>query len=305
MQRGNLPQDKEHDRVLSSDNVWVWAGPGNDLGPSVYGLGETAAFFGAENVCAMWLPSTTQPSAALDTLKDFRRVIWDITCTRWQRRMCRVEGEDTDRVGFFSVDSWSLGRGHESKEEAGKIGRLSKTFPNIAGGIMDYSFGGFARRGGTPADLKEIQDALKAENPALELHWMNFTTDLDEKWADYLPYVDVISLWEPSPQNLENLDESVEKCARVFPGKPIVLGLFLVNYWARRMEPGETDEWQQHHEWALRPLTQETLQLQFETAARLLHEGRICGISILAEALLDKFPETVQWVREFLERNWR
>ena len=71
MQRESLSQDKAHDRLFSSDKVWVWAGPGNSLGPSVYGLGETAAFFGADNVCAMWLPSTTQPNAALDTLKNF------------------------------------------------------------------------------------------------------------------------------------------------------------------------------------------------------------------------------------------
>ena len=289
--------------MISPDKVWVWAGPGNSLGPSVYGLGETAAYFGAENVCAMWLPDTTQPSAALDTLTGFRRAIWDITCTRWQRKMCRVEGDDADRVGFFEADSWSQDRGHESKEEASKIGKLSKTYPNIAGGILDYSFGGFASRGGTPQDLKEIRDALKMENPALELHWMNFTTDVDEKWSDYLPYVDVISLWEPSPDNLENFEKSVGRCAQVFAGKPIVLGLFLVNYWARRMKPGETDRWQQHIDWALRPLPPDVLQLQFETAARLLENGKIAGISILAEALLDKFPETAEWVRAFLEKN--
>ena len=289
--------------MISPDKVWVWAGPGNSLGPSVYGLGETAAYFGAKNVCAMWLPDTTQPGAALNTLTGFRRVIWDVTCTRWQGKICRIEGEDTDRIGFFEGASWSHGRGHESKEEAARIGKLSKTYPNIAGAILDYSFGGFASRGGTPQDLKEIHDALKAENPTLELRWMNFTNDLDEKWSDYLPYVDVISLWEPSPDNLENLEESVDRCARVFAGKPIVLGLFLVNYWARRMKPGETDKWQQHVDWALRPLAEDELQSQFETAARLLDGGKIAGISILAEALVDKFPETAEWVRAFLKKN--
>ena len=218
--------------------------------------------------------------------------------------MCRIQDEETDRVGFFETASWSLGRGHESKEEAGKIGSLSKTFPNIAGGIMDYSFGGFASRGGTPAHLKEIQDALKAENPALELHWMNFTNDVDEKWSDYLPYVDVISLWEPSPENLETLEESVEKCAHVFQGKPIIVGVFLAHYWARSMILGETDRLQHHQEWALRPMSQDVLQMQLETSARLLEEGKIAGISIMAEALVDKFPDTASWIRDFLKANF-
>ncbi len=291
------------DPSIPPDKAWVWAGPGNSLGPSVYGLADTAAYFGSENVCAMWLPSTTQHKAALDTLTGFRRVVWDITCTRWRRQMYRVGDDETERVGFFEGASWSQGREQESRDEAARISGLSKAYPNISGGIMDYSFGGFESRGGTPEKLKEIQDALKAENPALELHWMNFTNDVDEKWSDYLPYVDVISLWEPSPDNLANLEESVDRCAEVFHGKPIVLGLFMVHYWARRMKPGDTDEWQHHHEWALRPLSDDQLQLQFETAARLLEAGKITGISILAEALIDKFPDTAARIREFLEDN--
>ena len=137
----------------------------------------------------------------------------------------------------------------------------------------------------------------------MELHWMNYTTDIDEKWSDYLPFVDVISLWEPKLENLGNIDESIERCTQVFPHKPIVLGLYLVNYWARSMKLGETDEWQHHSEWALRPLSQDMLHLQFESAMRLLREGKISGISILAESLVDKFPETAEWVRDFLERN--
>ena len=101
MTKGSSTQDTVHDRAMSSDQVWVWAGPGNSLGPSVYGLADTAAYFGAENVCAMWLPDTTQPSASLDTLTGFRKVVWDITCTRWRRQLYRVGDDETERVGFF------------------------------------------------------------------------------------------------------------------------------------------------------------------------------------------------------------
>ena len=288
---------------MTMDQVWVWAGPGNSLGPSVYGLAGTAEYFGADSVCCMWLPSTNEASATLDTVTGFQKVVWDLTCTRWERKWSRVEGEETDRIGFFEENSWSVDRGFESKEEAGKIGKLSKAYPNIAGGILDYSFGGFAHRGGTPAHLKEIHDALKAENADLKLHWMNYTTDVDEKWSEYLPYVDVISLWEPSLDNLGNLEESVNRCAEVFPGKSIVLGLYMVNYWARGMKPGETDALQHHSDWALRPLSTDLLELEFETGARLLREGKIDGITILAEALVDKFPETAGWIRDFLKEN--
>tara|TARA_B100001123_G_C15301278_1_gene1021142 strand:+ start:1686 stop:2591 length:906 start_codon:yes stop_codon:yes gene_type:complete len=292
-------------RAASMDKVWIWAGPGNSLGPSIYGLSDTASYFGSENVCAMWLPSTTPPSATLETLDGFRQVVWDLTCTRWQRKPYRLDDdEETVRIGFFEENSWGQDRGHESKEEAERISALSNTYSNIAGGILDYSFGGFTSRGGTPELLKQIQDALRKENPELKLHWMNFTTDVDEKWVQYLPYVDVISLWEPSPEKLASLEESVERCGDVFQGKPIVVGVFLAHYWARNMKLGETDRLQHHREWALRPMSHDILQAQLETSARLLEEGKIAGVSILAEALVDKFPDTAAWIRDILKANF-
>ena len=149
--------------------------------------------------------------------------------------------------------------------------------------------------------MKEIHAALKKHNPSLQLYWMNYTKDLDAKWADYLPYVDAISLWEPKPENLKNLDDAIARCAEVCPGKPILLGLYLVNYWARKLSPGEDDEFQWHSEWALRPLSEELLSLQLSKAVDYVRDGKIMGFSILGESLLDKFPETAHFVRQFLE----
>jgi hypothetical protein len=70
------------------------------------------------------------------------------------------------------------------------------------------------------------------------------------------------------------------------------------------MKPGETDRLQHHQEWALRPMSQDVLQRQLETSARLLDEGKIAGISIMAEALVDKFPDTAAWIRDFLKANF-
>jgi len=285
---------------LSVEHVWVWDGPANNLGPSIYGLGEPTRLLGAENIFAMWPSSKTSTRAALDKLRGFRRVVWELTCSKWRKRTCTVEGEEKPRVAFFMDDSWGQGRGEESWLEAETISRLSPDYPNLAGGLLDYSFGGFAHRGGTPEHLKRIRDALRSENPTLRLFWMTYARDADPKWADYLPHLDVINLWEPDPQNLKKLDETVERCARAFPGKPILLGLYLVHYWARKLEPGEEDEWKWHHEWALRPLPEDLLELQFSKAVRLTRQGKIIGFSILAESMLDKFPETAEWVRRFL-----
>ena len=42
---------------------------------------------------------------------------------------------------------------------------------------------------------------------------------------------------------------------------------------------------------------------QFSKAIQYVKEGKIIGFEILAESLVDKFPETARWVREFLESN--
>jgi hypothetical protein len=251
----------------------------------------------------LWLSSKTKTTAALRKLKDFRRVVWDLTRTTWQRRQYRLAGNEAEHVGFFLENSWSVGRGEESKEEALKISKLSKTYGNLDGGILDYSFAGFASRGGTAAHLKEIQSGLKAHNPSLKLYWMTYTGDVDPKWSEYLPYVDVINLWEPRRENLKNLDSSLDRCAEVFPGKPVLLGLYLADYWARRLRPGEEDEWQWHRDWAVEPMPVELLELQFSKAIQYVNEDRIIGFSILGESLIDMFPDTAQWIRDFLKKE--
>jgi len=289
--------------ALSRDHIWVWDGPVNNLGPSIYGLGETARFFHAENISCMWLSSKTITETALDKLKGFKQVVWELARSTWRRKTFTVAGEEAERVGFLMEDSWSEGRGWESAKEAEKISKLSRTYTNLAGGILDYSFGGFDSRGGTPDHLKEIYGALKKHNPALQLFWMIYTKDLDPKWADYLPYLDVLNLWEPDPKNLSNLDATIDRCAQVFPGKPILLGLYLVNYWGRRLAPGDEDELQWHHEWAIRPLAEEVMELHLRKAVEYVEAEKIIGFSILGESLLDKFPETANWVRQYLARN--
>lgn len=289
--------------AFTRDNVWVWDGAANNLGPSIYGLGEVTRFFRSENAVCMWLSSMTDRKAALAKLSGFKNVVWELTRSTWCRKSFKFDGDNTQQVGYFMEDSWSQKRGWESKEEALKISELSLQYPNIAGGILDYSFAGFDSRGGTPEDLKGIRDSLRKHNPALKLFWMNYTKDLDPKWLGYAPHVDVISLWESNTENLKNLENSVARCAELMPGKPILLGMYLVNYWSRRTTALEDNPLQWHPEWVMAPIPKDLMELQLTTAVRLVRQGRIVGFSVLAESMVDKFPETAEWVREFLEKK--
>ena len=48
----------------------------------------------------------------------------------------------------------------------------------------------------------------------------------------------------------------------------------------------------------------ELLELQFSKAIELVEQGKIAGIQILAESMVDKFPATANWVASFLKDNF-
>ena len=153
-----------------SSHIWVWDGPAIDfpMGPSIMGLGEGPRYFNAENVMFLFAETT---DFALKKLSVFKKVVCDIT--KWKF----VEG------GKYVALS--------SKEEALKISRLSLSYKNIVGGIMDDLI-----QLKQVDEVKEANKALKKYNSALELYGVIYTHELDSpKLENYLPYIDVVNLW--------------------------------------------------------------------------------------------------------------
>jgi hypothetical protein len=251
----------------TTDHVWVWDGPSIDfpMGPSIMGLGEGTRYFHATNV--MYLFAETTPFA-LQKLREFKRVVCDIS--KW-----KYTGTPISQDGKYVF--------LPSKDEASKLSRLSLTYGNVVGGIIDDVLP--LKKG--PDDLKEAYLALKEHNPALQLYAVFYTHEFDQPiLKECLPYVDVANIWVwNNTEDLKNLDHYVDRCEEVFPGKPILLGLYLYDFPTQQ------------------PMPMNLLEFEFKKAIQYVEEERTMGFSILASSLIDHFPETANWVRGFLERK--
>ncbi|MEM2960700.1 MAG: hypothetical protein QXU67_03755 [Candidatus Bathyarchaeia archaeon] len=263
---------------FSRDHIWVWDGPAFDLGPSIYGLGIATRYFHAENVMYLWWLNN---EFALDELREFKRVVCDLTMVRWSERMVK----ECICLSLLGKETGTTRR--LQRDEALNISKLSQKYKNITGGIIDDFVGTFIQTGGKPEDLKEIYFALKEYNPSLQLYGVIYTHEFDLPiLKEYLPYIDIVNIWVwKNTENLKNLESYIARCPEVFPGKPVLLGLYLYDYPTKQ------------------PMPRDLLEFEFNKAIQYVKEEKIIGFSILGSNFIDHFPENANWVRRFLEKN--
>ena len=103
-----------------------------------------------------------------------------------------------------------------------------------------------------------------------------------EAWAGFTDYMDLINLWVWNAKDLPGLDKSLERCRKIFPDKPIVMGIYLRDYTTRASVP------------------MNLLKHQWERVEHYVSEGRIEGYSILAAVLIDGHQEQANWIRDFI-----
>jgi hypothetical protein len=257
---------------------WVWEGLGFDPGvePSIYGVGEGAAYFGLDRVNFMFHPNNEITLGKLDHLAE---VVPEISKWKW------VEIPPTDEHGW-GYANWRDSNPITVLQEADKLSRLSLDFPNVAGAIIDDASGMFnydAYNAGRP---QEVYEALQSANPDLKLWLVVYSHELElEQWQAFLPYMDIANLWVWEAQNLPHLAEYVDNCARLFPDKEIIVGSYIRDYPTKA------------------PVPLDLMQAQYEIMADLLDRGKISGYSILGACLIDQHPQQAEWIREFIEEN--
>ena len=170
-------------------------------------------------------------------------------------------------------------------ECAEKLSRLSLKYPNIRGGMMDDMTS--ASPTITPEKIEQVSSVsrnLKKHNPALELFGVVYCHELEKKdFSGILPYLDGVNLWHWYQEELLELENNVELCRANFPGKKILMGLFLHDY-------GTSDA----------GTLPELLLHQLKGARKLLAEDKIQGLVILGDREILKWPEQAAAVKGFL-----
>jgi hypothetical protein len=167
-------------------------------------------------------------------------------------------------------------------ETAENLSRFSLTYKNIKGGMIDDIVGAYGKRY-SYRDIEAISRALKKHNKDLKLYSVVYANELDcEGTKIFQPLIDCVNLWFWCKSELIDMDLAVEKCQSVFPGKEIMMGVFM-------------------HDYGLSDLgnNPEIVEFQLEKARTLLAAGKINDIVILGDREIAKYPDTAKLIKKF------
>jgi hypothetical protein len=205
--------------------------------------------------------------------------------------------EELDKLRGFSNVVFSLNGGGESEpasieRNASKLAEISRSYPNVIGAMIDDLSSQYISPQGryrlSPNELGGIRRTLSRGNPSLKLYGVFYTMNFDLDLAGYVPHVDVVSLWIwENIRDLRGLDAYVAQCPKIFPEKPILLGLYMYDFPSNRLMP------------------MDLLEFEFERAAKYIREKKIVGFQILGRYSRDDM-ETPQarWIRDFIKENF-
>ncbi len=249
---------------FSKENVFVWGGPTPYWGGSMAKdtSVKAAEWFGFDNVMYVYGPLNEE--------------------------MVKLHEHCGKLICHLGTNCRTPGAAAKSDvEEAELLSRLSLKYKNIAGGVVDDMIGNcgpnYSRK-----QYQAMHDALKKHNPALELYGVVYTHELDRESARLVSgCIDHPILWVWDKNDLCGLDLHLEKCRALFPGKPIMLGVFMFDYVASL------------------PNTQEAMEFHLAKAKKYLSEGKVQDIVILGDREIAKCPAAAEAVRKFFRKEFQ
>jgi hypothetical protein len=163
-----------------------------------------------------------------------------------------------------------------------QIRKLVDKYPQIEGVLLDDMSTVAIDKGFKPEHIQQIRQALDGNGVSIKVWGVLYTMSYNRPQIDnYIKELDVINLWTYYAKDIPNLEKDVAHCEQKYPGKPIMLGLYLYDY-------GD-----------VRRIPMDLLKQQCETALKLAHAGRIEGIVFLT---IDDDPEAVSWTAEWIKR---
>lgn len=257
--------DKKGPAHFSRENTWIWGGPtpfwgGSDKPDCAV---DGAKYFDLENIVYMYGPTDEN---AIKLHQSAKKLICQLSAIN--RSPGVVCGSDAETAELLS--------------------ELSLKYPNIKGGMIDDLVGNYGRNLSLK-EVKVIYDNLKKHNKDLKLYSVVYTHELDSPFLKVIePYVDAINLWVGLNYQLPTIDLDIEKCRAAFPGKEIMLGIFIYDYFA-----------------SANPNSMEFLDIELKRARKYLEEGKIHDIVLMGDREVPKCPAECNFVREFLQKEFQ
>lgn len=182
---------------------------------------------------------------------------------------------------------WSIAHGH-GLSFTDHIFPLIADEANVTGVILDDFFtpqddGRYAAV--KDSEFVELEKKLRLPRRKLDLWCVVYEQDLGKPIKKDLERMDVLGYFMWNSPSVPKIEEHVAAIEKLAPGKPLVLGLYLWDYAARK------------------PMPMELVKLQSDIAMKLLKAGRIRGISFVASCICDLELEAVEWTREWIAKH--
>ena len=251
------------------DILWVWGNPEMAKAGShtistfaQAAPADRAQLLGVPNIvmAGHGLPEDERQADALAAqVASARRLVWEI-----------------------SPDGNGEGRPFVYRNRMTQLCRLVDQYPQIEGALLDDLSTVSIDRGLRPEHIRQIRELLPERHRSLRTWGVLYTMSLGrEGISDYIKELDVINLATWHAKDLVDLEANVARCERMFPGKPIVLGLYLYDYGGGRRMPLDL------------------LRRQCETALALTHAGRIRGIVFVT---ITDDADAVAWAADWIRQ---
>lgn len=255
------PMDCSNYPKLDDTNLYLWGGPTPYWGGSMADdtLVRAAEYYNAVNGVYVYGPTDEK---AMQTHSNFRKLLCQINSN------CRTPGAQGDM---------------DDRTNAEALSKLSLKYPNIVGAMCDDVTTKFLKIC-LPEQFEARYQGLKKYNPALKMYGVIYVHELCRKNFSLIQdYLDVINLWFWHFDEILDYDKHINLCHELFPGKPIIQGIFLHEY-------GISDSGN----------LPALLRYQLDKTREYMHKGIVEGAILLGDREIAKWPTAAEAVRDYL-----
>jgi hypothetical protein len=251
------------------DLMWVWGNP-SLARPGPHTVATYAQASPAERAELLDVPhvimagrglpkNDADAEALMQGVKHMPRIIWEIEA-------------DPEEGGPPFVYTETIARVH----------RLAERYSGIEGVLLDDMSSLGLDKGFEPEHIRNIRALLGDRGGKLRTWGVLYTMNYDRENIDaYIHELDGISLWTWHAKDIPDMERNVAVCEERYPGKPILLGLYMYDYGDNRRMPLDL------------------MEQQCETALKLAHEGRVEGIVFLS---ITDDGDAVGWTADWIRR---
>lgn len=245
------------------EDIFVWGGPttlwGGTMEPDIAVKGMK--YFGAENAVYVYGALNEE---TLELHKDCKQLICQVTRTARSCEQLETDAECAERLSLLSLK-----------------------YPNIIGGIAD-DLVIYLGQNYSIKDIKLIRESLKKHNDRLDLYGVVYAHELDhENIPRVAACLDAVNLWLSRKSDLAEFDLIIEKCRVRFPGKKIMLGVFMQDINLSDLS-----------------YSSKLIRRYLDKIELAYRNGKIQRVVILGDREIAKFPELAETIRGYFAQRW-